>query len=179
MAHGEAAYVLSLALVFLKIGVAAYGGGWTIVGIIRTEIVGRAWLSADEFARLIAVAQITPGPVALNAATLVGFKLHGLAGAAIATLSVVAAPVALSALVGLIAAKASKRGGRLTEALKTGTIGLISMTVWAFAPSAASSYMSAGLAALAFVVSAFTKINPLWLILGAGALGAAARAFFG
>lgn len=171
--------MLNLALVFLKIGAAAYGGGWTIVGIIRTEIVGRAWLSADEFARLVAVAQITPGPVALNAATMVGFRLHGLPGAIVATLAVVAVPIALALLVGSFFAKATKNGNQLTEALKTGTIGLISMTVWAFAPSAASSYLNAGIAATAFGISAFTKVNPLWVILGAGVLGAVSRAIFG
>lgn len=171
--------MLSLALVFLKIGVAAYGGGWTIVGIIKTEIVGRAWLSAEEFARLVAVAQITPGPVALNAATMVGYKLHGLPGAVVATLSVVAAPLTLAIIVGSVMAKAARKSGRLTEALKTGTIGLIAMTVWAFAPSAASSYSNMAMAAVAFCVSAFTKVNPLWVILGSGAIGAVVRVLFG
>ncbi|OHD18963.1 MAG: hypothetical protein A2Y38_18615 [Spirochaetes bacterium GWB1_59_5] len=171
--------MLSLALVFLKIGAAAYGGGWTIVGIIRTEIVDRAWLSAEEFARLVAVAQITPGPVALNAATMVGFKLHGLPGAIVATLAVVAVPIMLALVIGSFFAKATKNGNRLTEALKTGTIGLISMTVWAFAPSAVSSYLNAGIAITAFGISAFTKISPLWVILGAGALGAVARTILG
>ncbi len=171
--------MLNLALVFLKIGAAAYGGGWTIVGIIRTEIVGRAWLSADEFARLVAVAQITPGPVALNAATLVGFKLHGLPGAIIATLAVVTVPITLALLVGSFFAKATKNGNHLTEALKTGTIGLISMTVWAFAPAAASSYLNAGIAVTAFGISAFTRINPLWVILGSGVLGAVVNVILG
>lgn len=170
--------MLSLALVFLKIGAAAYGGGWTIVGIIRSEIVGRAWMSAEEFARLVAVAQITPGPVALNAATMVGYKLYGFAGATVATLAVVAIPLALSLVVGSFFARASKRASHLTEALKTGTIGLIAMTVWAFAPSAAASWSSAVLALAAFGIAAFTKLNPLWVILGSGLLGALARVFF-
>lgn len=171
--------MIALAWVFLKIGAAAYGGGWTIVGIIRTEIVGRAWLSADEFARLVAVAQITPGPVALNAATMVGFRLHGLPGAILATLAVVTVPLVLGLIVGSFFAKATKNRTHLTEALKTGTIGLISMTVWAFAPAAASSYLHAGIALTAFGVSAFTKINPLWVILGSGVLGAVTRVFLG
>ncbi len=171
--------MLRLALVFLKIGVAAYGGGWTIVGIIRTEIVGRAWMSAEEFSKLVAMAQITPGPVALNAATLVGYNLHGLLGAVVATLAVVAAPVTLSLLVGGFFAKATKGGARLTEALKTGTIGLIAMTVWAFAPAAVSSGLNVAIALTAFAVSAFTRINPLWIIIGSGVIGAATRAFLG
>ena len=171
--------MLRLFLAFLKIGAASYGGGWTIVGIIRTEILSQGWLSPDEFARLVAVAQVTPGPVALNAATLVGFKLFGLAGATIATLAVVAVPVSLALIVGSLMSRMAKRGKQVTEALKTGTIGLIAMTVWAFAPAATSSWLNAATAIVAFAVSAFTKINPLWVILGSGLIGAAKRLIFG
>jgi chromate transporter len=126
----------------------------------------------------VAIAQITPGPVALNAATIVGYRLHGLGGAAIATLSVVTVPVALALVVSTLFARASHKAGTLTEALKTGTIGLISMTVWAFAPSAVASWPNAILALVAFIVSAFTKINPLWVILGSGVAGAIAHTVF-
>jgi chromate transporter len=171
--------MLNLFLAFLKVGAASYGGGWTIVGIIRTEILSLGWLTPDDFARLVAVAQVTPGPVALNAATMVGFRLFGLAGAAIATLAVVAVPVTLALTVGALMSRMAKRGRQVTEALKTGTIGLIAMTVWAFAPAATSSWLNAVTAIVAFSVSAFTRINPLWVILGSGIIGAARRAIFG
>lgn len=164
--------MLSLAWTFLKIGAASYGGGWTIVGIIRTEILEKGWLGAEEFARLVAMAQVTPGPVALNAATIIGYRLYGLAGAVLATGSVVTVPVILAVLVSRLLNKPTRSGGSLTEALKTGTIGLISMTVWAFAPSALASWPAALASAVAFVVSVYTKINPLWVILGSGAVGA-------
>ena len=170
--------MMRLALVFLKIGLASYGGGWTIVGLIRTEIVGRGWLDAAAFADLVAIAQVTPGPVALNAATMVGFRLYGLVGAAVATLAVVAAPVGLSLALGALARKALAGGGRVAEALKTATLGLLAMTLWAFAPSAAATWTTAALSLLAFAVSLFTRLNPLWLILGSGALGAVARLVF-
>lgn len=171
--------MLKLFFSFLKIGAASYGGGWTIVGIIRTEILSHGWLSPDEFARLVAVAQVTPGPVALNAATMVGYKLFGLAGAALATLAVVAVPLGLALIVGSLMSRMAKRGKQVTEALKTGTIGLIAMTVWAFAPAATSSWLNAATAIAAFAVSAFTKINPLWVILGSGLIGGARRLIFG
>ncbi len=170
--------MLSLVLAFLKIGLASFGGGWTIVGIINAEIVGKAWLTAGEFERLLAVAQITPGPVALNAATLVGYRLHGLPGALAATIAVIAAPVAIGLAVGSLYSRASRSNDRLPEALKTGTIALILMTVWSFAPRAVSSPLNAALALAAFSVASFTKVNPLWAILGSGAIGAAARALF-
>lgn len=170
--------MIAMALVFLKIGLASYGGGWTIVGIIRAEIVGRGWLGPEGFADLVAIAQVTPGPVALNAATMVGFRLYGLLGAAVATLSVVAAPLCIAVAVGYLARGRLKTGGRLSEALKTATLGLLAMTLWAFAPTAFASWPTAALSLAAFAAALFTKLNPLWLILGSGALGALARMFF-
>lgn len=169
--------MIELVLTFLKIGAAAFGGGWTIVGIIRADVVGRGWLSPEAFTDLIAIAQVTPGPVAMNTATLVGFRLFGFWGALAATLSVVAAPMTLAFIVCVLARKSIATGSKLTEALKTGTVGLLAMTLWSFAPQVASSWTTAALSMLAFGVSAFTKINPLWIILGSGAAGAITRIF--
>jgi chromate transporter len=170
--------MIALILTFLKIGAAAYGGGWTIVGVIKASIVDKGWLSPEAFSDLIAIAQVTPGPVALNTATLVGFRLYGFWGALLATLAVVTVPLAVSYVVTILAHGHIRSGGKLTEALKTGTIGLIAMTVWSFAPQAALSWTTLTLSVAAFLASAFTRINPLWIILGSGALGAAARAVF-
>ncbi|GAB1433300.1 chromate transporter [Spirochaetota bacterium] len=169
----------SLVLTFFKIGLASFGGGWTIVGIIKTDVLGQGWLLPEEFQQLVAIAQITPGPVALNAATLVGFRLYGILGAAMASLSVVMAPVIIGLLVGKLFAKFSKSSRHITEALKTGTIALITMTVWAFAPSAISSPFNLVLAILSFAMATFTNFNPLWLILGSGIAGSIFSMIFG
>ncbi|MCX7030823.1 MAG: chromate transporter [Spirochaetes bacterium] len=91
--------ILTLAWTFFKIGVISFGGGWTIVGIIKREVLVRGWLSEQTFSDVVAIAQVTPGPVALNAATLVGFRVSGLVGAITASLSVVAFPMMALALV--------------------------------------------------------------------------------
>lgn len=163
--------MLSLVFTFFKIGLASFGGGWTIVGIIKTEVLSRGWLLPEEFQQLVAIAQITPGPVALNSATLVGYRLYGILGAALASLSVVLAPVIIGLFVAKLFSRFSKASQGITEALKTGTIALITMTVWAFAPSAISSPFNLVLAILAFALVTFTKFNPLWVILGSGFIG--------
>ncbi len=170
--------MIALVLTFLKIGAAAYGGGWTIVGVIKASIVDKGWLSPEAFSDLIAIAQVTPGPVALNAATLVGYTLYGFWGALLATLAVVTVPLTVSFVITILAHGHIRSGGKLTEALKTGTIGLIAMTVWSFAPQAALSWTTLALSVAAFLAAAFTKMNPLWIILGSGALGMAARMVF-
>lgn len=163
--------LLSLAQVFFKIGLAAYGGGWTIVGIIKTEVLGRGWITETGFSDLVAISQVTPGPVALNAATLVGYRLAGLPGAAVATLSVVAFPILSILTATSLLARLGKARGLIQEALKTGTIALVTMTLWSFLPVAALSWVSAILSAGAFLLAAFTKTHPLFIILGAGGIG--------
>lgn len=163
--------ILDLAWVFFRIGIAAYGGGWTIVGIIKTEILGRGWITEAGFADLVAVSQVTPGPVALNAATLVGYRLAGIPGAAVATAAVIAFPVLAILLATSLLARLGKARKVLQEALKTGTIALVAMTLWTFLPAASSSWPSGFLAAASFALAAFTKTHPLFIILGAGAAG--------
>lgn len=170
---------LEMIFAFVKIGAASFGGGWTIVGIIQASVVGSGWLSAAEFADAVAIAQVTPGPVALNAATLVGFRLHGPLGAVAATAAVVAVPLALSFVVSVAARAKLRDGGKLNEALKAGTIGLLAMTLWGLLPRLFESWPAAVASALAFVTVTRTKINPLWIILGSAAIGAVGRLAFG
>ncbi|MET1160050.1 MAG: chromate transporter [Thermoprotei archaeon] len=85
---------------FLKIGIVGFGGGWAILPIIYRELVEDAkWLSDSEYLNLVAIAGSTPGPVAVNAATYVGFKLAGPIGAAVATLGVVLPPFTIISLI--------------------------------------------------------------------------------
>lgn len=78
---------LYLFLSFIKIGLFSFGGGYAAVPLIQSEIVeGKEWLEMSEFANLITIAEMTPGPIALNAATFVGNKVAGFPGAVLATL---------------------------------------------------------------------------------------------
>ena len=80
---------LELFLVFLKIGAIAFGGGYAMIPLIREEVLLRGWLNEERFMDLIAVAESTPGPIAVNMATFVGSTQGGLLGALLATLGVV------------------------------------------------------------------------------------------
>lgn len=162
---------MELVLAFLKIGAVSYGGGWTIVGIIKTEVVGRGWLDEQGFSELVGLAQVTPGPVALNAATLVGYRLYGVPGSIAASLSVVFVPTLLILAAGFILGKLGERTAlRLDQSLRTATFALVALTLWSFAPAAAASIPAAAYALVAFAVSAFTTVNPVWVILGAGSV---------
>jgi chromate transporter len=80
---------LQLFLSYLKIGFFGFGGGYAMLSLIQNEIVEqRGWLSATQFADIVAVSQITPGPIAINSATYIGFEVAGFWGSAIATFAV-------------------------------------------------------------------------------------------
>ena len=163
--------ILNVVWTFFKIGIISFGGGWSIVGIIKSEVVPR-WLDEAGFRSLVAIAQSTPGPIALNAATLIGWDQGGFLGAIAATLSVVAFPMMAIAAAGWLGPKFPLKKTALDEALRTGSMAMMLMTLWALRPDSADPVLL-GLGVLAFVFAAFTKLNSLWAILGAGAINAA------
>ena len=80
---------LKLFLVMFKIGLFTFGGGYAMISLLESEFVAkRKWLESDEFLNVVAIAESTPGPVAINAATYVGYKLAGFWGSLTATVAV-------------------------------------------------------------------------------------------
>jgi chromate transporter len=79
-----------LFLAFLQIGAFSFGGGYAAMPLIQAQVVDKYhWLSASDFADLVTISQMTPGPIAVNAATFVGTQIAGIMGAVVATLGVV------------------------------------------------------------------------------------------
>ncbi|MGN0711260.1 MAG: chromate transporter [Anaerovoracaceae bacterium] len=80
--------LLTLFLTFFRIGIFSFGGGLAMLPLIFQTVQDFGFMSAEEFSNLVALSQITPGPVAVNAATFIGFSFAGLPGALTATLGV-------------------------------------------------------------------------------------------
>ena len=82
--------LIKLYLAFLKIGTFRFGGGYAMLPFIQKEIVEKNnWISSTEFTDIIGISQMTPGPVAINSATFVGYKINGVIGSIVATLGVI------------------------------------------------------------------------------------------
>ncbi|HPV70239.1 MAG TPA: chromate transporter [Bacilli bacterium] len=82
--------LLRLFLTFLKIGATTFGGGYAMIPIIRNDVVDhQKWLSEEELLEILAIAESTPGPIAVNVATYTGYKIKGFWGSVLATLGVV------------------------------------------------------------------------------------------
>lgn len=80
---------LKLFITFLEIGAVSFGGGYGMISLIREKALANAWLTESELLNMIAVAESTPGPIAVNMATFIGSSQGGALGSLIATLGVV------------------------------------------------------------------------------------------
>lgn len=84
---------LQLFLSFLQVGAFSIGGGYAAMPLIQSQVVtSHGWLTMSEFTDLITIAEMTPGPIAVNSATFVGIRIAGVGGAVIATLAVSSPP---------------------------------------------------------------------------------------
>lgn len=82
---------IHLFMAFFQVGLFSFGGGYAAMPLISSQVVEKyGWLSATDFADLVTISQMTPGPIAINAATFVGNQLAGIPGAIVATIGVVA-----------------------------------------------------------------------------------------
>ena len=80
---------LRLFATLFKIGLFTFGGGYAMIALLENELVSKKqWMTSDEFMDMVAIAESTPGPIAVNSATYLGYKRAGVAGAAFATLGV-------------------------------------------------------------------------------------------
>lgn len=81
---------LQLFLSFIKIGLLGFGGGMAIIGLIQNEVAHYGWMSSTEFVDIVAISQMTPGPIGINCATYVGYTATGsIWGSVVATLSII------------------------------------------------------------------------------------------
>ena len=81
---------LQLFLTFMKIGVVTFGGGYAMIPIIENEISEKkGWISGDDLLEVVAISETTPGPIAICAATFIGYRMAGVFGAFCATFGVV------------------------------------------------------------------------------------------
>ncbi|MBQ8213551.1 MAG: chromate transporter [Clostridia bacterium] len=80
---------LNLFFIMLKIGLFTFGGGYAMIALLENEFVSKKkWIEKNEFLDMVAIAESTPGPIAINSATYIGYKMLGFFGALIATVAV-------------------------------------------------------------------------------------------
>lgn len=160
---------------FVRVGIGAYGGGVAAIRLIYHEIVEiQGWLSSGEMAEVVALAEMTPGPIVVNAATYTGFRIAGLSGAALATLAVLLP--ALFFLFCLLALRRWPRTKELVEKagklLRPGVVALIVAAVWSMGRATVHDWRSGLFAGASFFLLLFggEKVHPVPIILAFGLL---------
>ena len=121
---------LRLFLTFLKIGAVSFGGGYGMISLMREDCLANAWLTENELLNFIAIAESTPGPIAVNMATFVGSSQAGFFGALLATLGVVLPSFLIILLIATLLTKLLKYAGvkAVLRGIRPAVIGMILAT---------------------------------------------------
>ena len=137
---------LELFLTFLQIGTFSFGGGYGMISLMREKALMHGWLSEEELLNMIAVAESTPGPIAVNMATFVGAAEGGVLGALVATLGVVLPSFVIILIIAALIKNLLKFAGVKTflGGIRPAVVGLILATAVTMLMSAVLNFSSVG-----------------------------------
>ena len=166
----------NLFLVFFKVGLFSFGGGYAILPLMQHEVVDvNKWISFKEFMDIVAVSQITPGPISINLATHVGYRIGGTLGSTIATTSVILPSIIIISLIVIFLKRFSKLPAvqRIFKSLRVTIVGLIlAAGIALFVKENFIDYKSYIIFASVLIGGLFFKIGSITLIILSGVAGA-------
>src|SRR5213592_1617961 len=168
----------TMTLIFLKIGAVLYGSGYVLLAFLRRDFVERlGWLTDRQLLDAVAVGQVTPGPV-FTTATFIGFVLAGVPGAVLATVAIFLPSFVLVAVSRpwLPRLRGARRAAAFLDGVNVAALGLMAAVTWELGRAAIVDALTAALALVAIVLLVTTRVNSVWLLAAAGALGLAWRA---
>lgn len=163
---------LRLFLTFLKIGAFTFGGGYAMIPLIQREAAEKqGWVSDEDILEVVAIAEATPGPIAINAATFVGYRAAGFWGALSATVGVVLPSfLVILAISGVLRQfQANPIVANAFFGIRTAVLALILKAMWGMYQKCRKDILSWCVMAGVFVSVAFLKF-PAILVLVAAAL---------
>jgi len=180
--------LLDLYVSFFQVGLFSLGGGLAALPLIEEQIItNRAWLTQAEFNDILAISQMTPGPIAINASVFVGTRMAGLIGSIVATLGCITAPVLMS--LGMIKLYTKYKSLAIMQGilscLRPAVVALISFAgmnifltaMWPDSSTMRSlqtvDYVALFLFVAGFAVLRKFKINPVLIMLSSGVIGVA------
>ena len=166
--------VWKLFYIFFKIGAFTFGGGYAMIPIIEYELTEKRKLIAkEEISDIVAIAESTPGPIAINSATFVGFKIAGFWGAAASTFGVVLPSFVIISLISFILDKFQevKAVKYAFFGIRAGVLALLLKALWTMYSKCPKGLLAYILMAASFLVAAFVDISVLWIILGCAVTG--------
>jgi chromate transporter len=165
--------LVQLFSVFFTIGCFAYGGGYAILSFLQQEVERRGWMSTERFIDFIAISQSTPGPIAINMATFVGFENGGVPGALLASLAVALPGMVMMMLFSLLFFHFYERPvvQSVFRGLRPAVLGLIAAAAWQIGRVAVVNEAALGITAVCCVLIARWKAHPILLVAGSAIAG--------
>ena len=159
---------------FAQIGLFSIGGGYAAIPLIQSQAVEvHGWLTAEQFMDLATIAEMTPGPIALNAASFVGIQVAGIAGAVIATLGCILPSLVIVSGLSWIYGR-YRRLPMLQSVLgflRPAVVALIAVPTFNMAKSAHITLSNCWIPIITALLIYLLHVNPVFIILGAGLAG--------
>ena len=166
--------MISLFLIFMKIGLFTFGGGYAMIPLIQRETVNnKKWISDKDILDIVAIAESTPGPIAINAATFIGYRVGGFLGAMAATVGVVLPSFAIIAAISYVLAVFQNVVWiqYAFNGIRAGVLALIVKALWSMYKQSPKGVFSYLIMFGAFAVTAFLPVNVVFVILFCAAAG--------
>lgn len=165
---------LKLFLAFFKIGLFSFGGGYAMLPFMQKEVIEvHNWMTTTEFLDMLAIAQVTPGPVSINTATFVGYQLKGILGSIVTTTAVVLPSFIIIILISLFFYKFKKSVivERIFKGLRPIILALIAAATVDIGRGVFIDYKSIIISIIIFYLMVFRKQESILMIILAGVLG--------
>jgi chromate transporter len=167
--------LLSMLFTFFKIGLFSFGGGYAILAMIQQEVVIKhAWLTEAEFMEVVAISQMTPGPIAINAATFIGYHKAGILGGLLCTIGVILPSLIIMMIITLSYLKLKKLAWfqQIFKRLRLVSVGLIAAALIMILGNAVQSLFAVAVFAVSFVCTWKFKLNPFTMLIATAIFGA-------
>lgn len=165
---------IELIWTFIKIGATTFGGGYAMIPVLDRELIRKkGWITMDEVMDYYTIAQVTPGIIAVNVSTFVGYKRKGFIGGLITTLSFILPGVTLMAIISVFISRFAGYAAvqHAFAGIRVAVGALILDTVIKLIKGFFKDAKSVVIFILAFALSALLGISPVYVVLGAGFLG--------
>ncbi|HEY8361253.1 MAG TPA: chromate transporter [Tissierellaceae bacterium] len=163
--------LFSMFITFFKIGAFTFGGGYAMIPIIQEELVDKKkWIDDDEFMDAIAVAQGSPGPVAVNTSIYVGYKIKGLPGAISATLGTVLPSLLIILAIAMFFYQYRENAiiDKVFLGIRPAVVALILSAVYKMMKKSKFGYKRLLISLGTVLIIVFFSISPIYLIIAAG-----------
>ena len=166
--------ILQLFISMLKIGCFAFGGGYAIIALLENEfITKRKWIEHDEFMDVVAIAESTPGPIAINSATFIGYKISGVFGSFCATFGVVLPSFVIISIISLILRQFSDSliVQYAFNGIRAGVLALLFTALFTMYKKCHKGVVSYIVMAASFLLTAFLDIPVLYVLISCAVFG--------